>query len=121
NIEHLRGSDHNDTLTGDEESNRLIGGAGEDTLDGGAGKDWAFYHGSDAAVVVNLSVKNDSGVTTGVGGHAADDKLSNIEHLHGSDHDDTLTGDGESNRLFGGAGNDTLNGGAGHDVLLIRP
>ena len=109
-IENLWGSAHNDTLTGDANANRLVGGAGKDTLDGGAGEDWAYYDTSDAGVTINLGSTED-----GQGGHAEGDKLKNIEHLVGSDYDDTLTGDANANRLVGGAGKDTLDGGAGED------
>jgi serralysin len=46
------------------------------------------------------------------------DTLTGIEHLIGSTHADTLSGDGSANRLEGGNGNDTLAGGAGNDTLL---
>ncbi len=39
NIEGIRGSDHNDTLTGNGANNLLRGGLGNDTLNGGAGDD----------------------------------------------------------------------------------
>ncbi|MBC6441795.1 MAG: hypothetical protein GDA53_01480, partial [Rhodobacteraceae bacterium] len=104
NIENLRGSDHNDTLTGDDGVNWLWGGAGADMLDGDPGGDWADYRRSDAGVTVNLSTG------TGRGGHAEGDVLRNIEHLRGSDHNDTLTGDDGVNWLRGGAGADTLDG-----------
>ena len=128
-IEHLVGSDHDDTLTGDTGANRLAGGAGDDTLsggagddvlrggagadtlEGGAGEDTASYTGSASGVTVSLA----SG--TGAGGDAEGDTLAGIEHLEGSDHADTLTGDTGANRLAGGAGDDSLYGGDGDDVL----
>ncbi|MBC6442952.1 MAG: calcium-binding protein, partial [Rhodobacteraceae bacterium] len=112
NIERLRGSDHNDTLTGDDGDNLLRASAGSDTLDGmGGDGDTVAYWDSDAGVTVNLA----AGTTSG--GHAEGDVLRNIEHLDGSDHDDTLIGDDGDNDLNGGAGADTLNGGAGADTL----
>ena len=89
-------------------------------LDGGADEDTASYAGSAAAVMVNL------GTGTASGGDAEGDTLSGVEHVEGSAHGDTLTGDDNANRLFGlggvdrllgGAGNDVLEGGAGADVL----
>ena len=79
-------------------------------------------------------------------GHAQGDMLTGIEHLVGSNHNDTLAGDGADNvlegrdgddvlyggpaggddrmdggngddRVFGGKGDDTLIGGAGNDYL----
>ena len=130
NIENIRGSGHDDSLTGDGTSNRLNGGAGNDTVNGGAGDDileggagndrlnggdgmdTASYRGSDAAVTVNLATGDASG------GHAAGDTVLDIENLEGSGHGDSLTGDGASNRLDGGAGDDTLAGGGGNDRLM---
>ena len=103
-FENVIGSAHGDTITGDRNANVIEGGAGGDTLDGGTGADMASYAGSSAAVTVNLSNN------TASGGHAQGDSLSNIEHLIGSAHDDTLTGDGTT-ILEGRAGADTLNGG----------
>ncbi len=130
NIENIRGSGHDDSLTGDGANNRLNGGAGNDTVNGGAGDDileggagndrlnggdgmdTASYRGSDAAVTVNLATGDASG------GHAAGDTVFDIENLEGSGHGDSLTGDGASNRLDGGAGDDTLAGGGGNDRLM---
>ena len=96
----------------------LEGGAGADTLDGGAGMDIASWAGSNEAVVVSLATTKDSdGYVPGhSGGHAAGDRLRNIEGLAGSSHDDSLTGDDTDNLLEGGAGADTLDGGAGMDM-----
>ncbi len=119
-IENLTGSDHDDRLTGEAGANRIDGGAGDDTLaglggadtlTGGDGSDTADYSASGDGVTVDLS----SG--TGLGGDAEGDRLTGIENLTGSDHDDRLTGDGNANRLEGGAGDDALTGGAGADTL----
>ena len=119
-IENLIGSDHNDTLTGHAGRNVLEGGAGDDRLDGGwgddhldggAGIDTVSYAGSSMAVTVDL----DTG--SGLGGDARGDRLTSIENLIGSDHDDTLTGDAGDNSLHGFAGDDQLDGGAGNDQL----
>ena len=111
NIERIRGSAHNDSLTGDAGDNLLRGNAGADTLDGGAGTDRASYTGSGAAVTVSLADG------TASGGHAQGDVLRNIENLHGSSHNDSLTGDSQNNWIAGAAGDDTLIGGAGADTL----
>ena len=111
-IENVTGSDHNDTLIGDASDNILRGAAGSDTLNGGDGADTADYSGSDAVVKVNLTL-----ATAQSGGHAQGDLLTSIENVAGSDHGDTLTGDGSGNILWGAAGSDTLNGGDGDDTL----
>ena len=148
-IEHLEGSEHGDRLTGDAGANRLAGGggadiligrdgddllfggvgrdiligdAGDDILDGGSGSDYLFggagedtasYAGSSSGVTVSLATRQ------GTGGDAQGDSLYDIEHLQGSGHDDTLTGNSGSNRLEGGAGADRLTGGAGDDIYLF--
>lgn len=127
-IEHLIGTDRNDTLIGDDGANRLEGGAGDDTLDGGGGgdtliggtgADTADYGALSAAVMIDLL----EGLT---GGGALGDVLTSIEHLAGGAGDDSLFGDEAANALEGGigddlldgrGGNDTLNGGAGDNVL----
>ncbi len=119
NIENIRGSDYDDTLTGDENNNRFVGRGGADTLDGGAGVDIAVYWESNVGVTIDLSGTQDSnGFVTGSGGEAEDDKLRNIENLGGSDYDDTLTGDDDVNRIWGDLGDDTINGGGGHDTIF---
>ncbi len=112
NVEDLTGSSHNDVLTGDDGENVIEGGAGADTLDGGAGEDTLSYLSSNAGVVVDLENNNASG------GDAAGDRISNFEHVDGSDHDDVLTGNAQDNLLWGNDGADTLSGRAGDDVLL---
>ena len=130
NFERVEGSAFADTITGDDNNNTLRGLAGDDTLTGGAGDDWleggagddtlnggagendrVIYSNDIAGVTVNLA----SGTATD--GWGDTDTLSNIEHVTGSQHDDTLTGDDGNNVLNGGVGNDTLTGGAGDDRL----
>lgn len=90
---------------------RIAGTAGDDTfaavgssevLHGGAGNDTASYLTSAASVTIGLTG------STGLGGDAEGDKLSNIENLLGSSFDDVLSGDAGNNTLVGGAGNDTV-------------
>ena len=119
-IQEFVGTLGDDELTGNASDNALRGLAGDDVLegrggaddlDGGVGDDTAAYTGSDAGVRVDLRAR------TGNGGHAQGDTLTNIEHLRGSTHDDTLHGNSNANRLDGGAGDDKLDGGAGDDIL----
>jgi Ca2+-binding RTX toxin-like protein len=136
-IEHLLGSNFNDTLTGGTTANRLdggkgndiidgqagndtliggegddkmTGGAGADRLDGGEGSDWADYALSAAAVTVNLAEN------TATGGDAAGDRFTSVENIRGSAFADTLTGDSGNNTLNGYGGADALNGGDGLDL-----
>ena len=118
----IYGLDGNDSLTGNGGSDAIYGGAGDDTLIGGTGsadslyggtgEDVASYAASTSAVNVNLSTG------LGGGGHASGDVLYEIEHLLGSNYNDTLTGDMGDNSLNGGSGNDVLAGGGGNDTLI---
>ena len=113
-IENLIGSAQADALTGDGNANTFEGGAGGDTLIGGGGaSDTASYASSGEGVTVNLVAG------TASGGDAQGDTLSGIENLIGSDHADTLTGDGGDNVLDGDIGADTLTGGLGNDTYVV--
>ncbi|NEQ40033.1 MAG: hypothetical protein F6K40_28840, partial [Okeania sp. SIO3I5] len=48
----------------------------------------------------------------------AEDTLTSVENLIGSDGNDELTGDNAANELTGGAGDDTLTGGGGDDLFI---
>lgn len=109
----LAGGDGDDILEGGEGDDYLMGGAGNDTLDGGPGSDWAGYEDATSGVKVDLNITGAQ--NTGGSGR---DRLINIENLHGSDFNDTLTGNAADNILDGGKGNDTLNGMGGDDTLV---
>ena len=129
NIENIIGSDHDDNLVGDNNDNLINGqggydtidggeghdiiegGEGADTIDGGEGIDTVSYWGSKQAVRVNLKTNTHSG------GDAQGDRLSNIENIIGSDHDDNLVGDNNDNVINGQRGYDTIDGGGGSDTI----
>lgn len=106
----LRGHDGDDQLFGGDDKDYLEGGAGADFLDGGDGGDWVRYSGASGGITLDFA--------TGVhGGEAAGDTFTDIEYFLGSNHADTMIGDGAVNRLYGKAGNDTISGGDGDDVI----
>jgi Ca2+-binding RTX toxin-like protein len=129
-FENLRGSEHADRLTGSSGNNVidglgghdilngggghdiLTGGDGNDALDGGGGFDWANYADAGSGVTVSLEAR---GAQNTVG--AGIDTLVGIERLRGSNHDDTLIGDGSANILEGLNGNDLLDGAGGWDTV----
>ena len=120
-------TDSDFTNTGLTFGELVVGTAGNDSwtasttrewFDGLGGRDTVSYASSDAAVTVNLGGTKTDGYISASGGHAANDRLKNIENITGSAHADTLTGDAQDNTLIGGAGNDTLSGGAGNDILV---
>ena len=81
------------------------------TIPGRQGEgDTVTYANSDAGVRVTINAQ-----TGNEGGDAEGDRLSNVEHLVGSDYDDRLFGTMEDNRLSGGAGDDRIVAGAGDD------
>ena len=88
------------------------------TIPGRQGEgDTVTYERSDAGVRVSLITGR------GEDGHAEGDRLSNVEHLVGSEHDDRLFGDAPqvgvvgsgNNKLWGLGGNDIIVAGAGDD------
>jgi len=111
----IDGEAANDTLYGQGSRDYLIGGDGSDGLIGGAGsKDAAAYVDATSGVTVDL---NNTASNTG---EAAGDTFTDIEHLWGSEQNDTLSGNGEPNSISGGGGNDVINGRGGNDTLLGR-
>ena len=109
NIEDLRGSAFDDTLTGDGSNNVLEGGPGDDALNGNGGIDTVSYEHASGGVTVDLASNTGHGTAPGDVAKVGTDTLSNFEAVRGSSFNDTLTGSGNS-MLEGGAGADTLNG-----------
>lgn len=107
----LDGGSGDDELHGNDGNDVLIPGTGADVIDGGEGLDWVSYLGATSGVTVNLADESQNA------GEAADDRIENIEFVHGTAFDDVLVGTAGFNRLTGDAGNDRLDGGAGADVL----
>ncbi|MGV6800861.1 MAG: calcium-binding protein, partial [bacterium] len=108
----LYGRGGDDSLFGELGDDKLNGGLGADILNGSFGFDAAMYDLASSAVSVSLMTG------TGTLGEALGDTLISIERLVGSDFDDVLEGDNNSNRLEGGDGADTLTGHGGFDKLL---
>lgn len=124
NIEEVRGSAYNDTLTGSDEIGRyesFEGRAGNDTINGRGGTDRASYQTSPNAVNVNLALGTARDGWRSVSSDPASDgtdTLTGIEEVRGSDHNDTIVGSDGNNWLEGRSGNDSLAGGAGIDTLF---
>ncbi|MBT9316459.1 choice-of-anchor L domain-containing protein [Leptothoe spongobia] len=126
----IRGNRDNDALFGGAGDDRLLGGSGEDYLEGGPGADILDGgsepdKGSDKVSYINSEVgivfqpdPDQPNEFIGTGGEAEGDRLKNIEYIEGSNHDDVLRGDGDSNTLEGLNGNDILLGGDGRDFVV---
>lgn len=113
-----------DDLVGGSGDDTLIGGPGDDKMTGGSGDDTADYSGAPAAITINLcfsaqAVASCTASPDGTGGTG--DKVYQIEHLVGSQYNDTLNGADASGAVSltieGGLGDDTITGGAGMDTL----
>jgi Ca2+-binding RTX toxin-like protein len=121
-VENITGTGYGDMLVGGDASEWLRGlggddmifgrGAAADRYDGGAGRDTLSYGFAGEGVSVSLF----RGI--GFAGEAQGDRLSAIENVIGSAHDDIIWGDHGANKLQGGAGDDTLIGNGGDDYLL---
>ncbi|MFT3955639.1 MAG: DUF4347 domain-containing protein [Piscinibacter sp.] len=118
NIEGVRGSAGNDTLTGGLVANDaleiFVGMAGADTINGGSGYDRADYNTSTSGVIVTLG---GAGAGSAQDGYGSTDTLLNIEGVRGSAFNDVLTGSAVATleTFEGREGNDTINGGGGLD------
>lgn len=121
-VEGITGTSQNDTLYGSDGNDKMRGlggrdvifgsGGARDTIDGGASVDTLDYIGAGAGVSVSLLKGR------GWGGDAAGDRISGVENVSGSTHDDFIWGDHGANRLEGSHGDDTLVGNGGDDYIL---
>lgn len=105
------------TLNGGEGDDFLQGTLGNDKLRGGNGNDTASFVTAFSNTATGVTVDlNTQGIAQNTGA-AGSDNLSSIENLIGSQYNDTLTGDGNSNVIEGGLGNDFLLGEGGNDTV----
>ena len=101
----------NDTLNAFNGNDILRGGLGADILNGGDGFDTADYADSNESVFINLFGNPN------FGGTAFGDTLISIENIMGSNFNDIIGGNQESNVLNGGNGSDQLTGFGGNDTI----
>ncbi|HEY8570917.1 hypothetical protein [Phenylobacterium sp.] len=114
--DNLRGEGGSDTLAGGADNDVMDGGQGDDRIDGGAGTgDMANYQDASSGVTVSLLLQ---GAGQAVGADQGSDTLVGVENLGGSQHGDTLIGDGANNFFDGRGGNDSISGGAGADNVF---
>ncbi|MEC3860643.1 tandem-95 repeat protein [Mesobacterium sp. TK19101] len=112
-IEIIEASYHDDVLAGDAADNTFRGSRGADDIDGRDGVDTADYTRATEAVAVNLATGQ------GTAGEAAGDRLTSIERLLGSIHNDTFTGSAGVDVFDGRFGADLLIGAGGSDRYLF--
>ncbi len=117
----IHGLEGNDALTGAGGDDTLLGGVRADTLDGGDGFDFSSYAEATTGLVIDLVGSTDTDEADG-------DVFSNIEGVIGSSGNDTIIGGHASIRILKGeAGNDTfkaidlstdtISGGEGSDTI----
>ena len=106
----IQGGAGHDTLDGWTGNDTLVGGGGNDVLIGAAGIDTVDYSTHGSGVTASLT----AGTATGAGS----DSFFEVEKLIGTEHDDTLTGNGVKNTLNGRGGDDTISGQGNADTLL---
>jgi len=143
----IYGGDGNDILYGDGDNDFIYGEAGNDTIyghsvhnknainndtiDGGTGNNTLNYNSSSYGFVLDMNTIVDGYATVDFStslptshaqnntgnNHAFDDKIKDIQNIHGSRGGDTITGDLGANIINGWWGADTINGGGGNDIL----
>ena len=99
--DNLRGSAEADTLVGGAGDDQIAGAGGADAIDGGSGIDTVYFGDSTSGISVNLDDLGDAWATTassaspadgeiGGGFFAEGNRLTGIENISGSSHDDVL-------------------------------
>lgn len=107
----LEGTEDNDKITALDGNDIIEASPGADSINGGDGIDTVDYKYSDDWVKVDLQKQK------GERGDAEGDRYISIENVIGSDYDDAIYGDEESNRFDGGDGDDLMSGRGGDDVF----
>jgi Ca2+-binding RTX toxin-like protein len=111
NVVRIRGTAYNDTLKGSSADETFMAGRGNDSISGGFGADVIDYSDEWAGVSVNLATGQ------AVDGGGGIDTITGIEHVTGSNYNDTLTGNSLVNIFRPLGGNDSVDGGTGWDSV----
>jgi serralysin len=118
NIEEVRGSAFNDTLTGSARDEEFQGRSGVDAINGGGGFDHlAFWDSGENGVGHGVVINTTRAANIRDDGYGNVETALGIESFGGTRFADSFLGGAESNRFNGDDGNDTLNGGGGEDFL----
>ena len=98
----LEVTDGTDTVNATDIAN-LVGGTGSNTFDYSD-----YYSGSGTGITVDLATHNATTFQS----------VQNFENVHGSNYNDSITGDSSPNLIIAGPGNNTLSGGGGADTIM---
>lgn len=128
-VEAVNGSPYPDRLIGDDADNLFVGNGGDDQIDGRAGRDTVAYEFTvlPGPVIVPAAGPARVNLTTGIAHDATDptevrgDRLTRVEDVVGSPHDDVLVGNDHPNLFISDAGNDVLRGRGGDDAFNSGP
>lgn len=121
NDDHIEGGDGADIIDGGVGNDNLYGNGDDDIFISSAGND--FYNGGAGIDVVDFSAYT-TNVTVDLSNLAAQntrhgtDSFLNVENLIGTDFNDNLRGDANTNVIEGGTGGDAIYGYGGADILI---
>ncbi|MEC9345728.1 MAG: tandem-95 repeat protein [Pseudomonadota bacterium] len=110
----LFGGDGTDILNGGDNDDSLVGGAGVDNIVGGNGTDTLDYGAEGGGSGVSVSLAGN----TATDSFGNTDALATIEHVIGTNLDDTLVGSDTADTLDAGDGDDVVTGRGGADLLI---
>lgn len=109
----IEGEDGDDVLSGGAGDDVFVTGSGSDTVDGGQGSDTLDY--SDNASAVRIYAREGIAEDDGTGDA---DTFSGIENFVGTDHNDTIFTNAQTNSVDSGAGNDFVRTLGSEDVAV---
>ena len=123
-IENVKGTNLNDTLTGNTRNNTLTGNGGNDLFDAGPSPDGSdsYLGGSGTDTVTyqqrfnNLTLSLDGAANDGEAGEL-DNISMDVEAVKGGEGNDTITGNDYGNFLYGNGADDVISGGYGDDYI----
>jgi hypothetical protein len=116
----FRGTHFHDVMEGanDGIATQLSGLGGSDLVIAGDTRDYVDYRREGETINSGFTIDLANGqVTNAINGDV--DTLVGFTEAQGSDFDDVITGNDQSNFLVGNGGNDTIDGGAGRDFVAF--
>ncbi|MCR9254550.1 MAG: hypothetical protein NXI16_00450 [Alphaproteobacteria bacterium] len=119
-VERVRGTSFDDSLTGNSDFNSFRPGGGNDTLDGGLNSTRDEFRAVSASQAANIDLTLSSGqiVSDGFGG--TDTILNNsVSDFRLTNFADSFVGDSNRQFIYGDDGDDTIVAGGGDDTIQV--